>query len=194
MPQRETPQQDYGLRQRRGGGGGDSASTPIFGKGSGLGGGGGGAFSASGASAGPPLLAPALPGPRLDDPWAEWVMVYGFHAAAASEVFRRFQGLGSVVEQRAGPGNWLFLRYATPLQADKVAAAGPYAMLSDHIMLGVQKLDDRTARRVGMTLADNGSVLLGGAAGTGAIPTDRTAWIPQPHGAAGNGVGGGFEG
>jgi hypothetical protein len=65
------------------------------------------------------------------------------------------------VEQRAGQGNWLFLRYATRLQADKAVASGNGAVLPGGIMLGARRLDAASAVRMGMDGSSSLSLDLG---------------------------------
>ncbi|CAB1116319.1 unnamed protein product [Ectocarpus sp. CCAP 1310/34] len=106
-----------GLRSRRGGGGDDR-----------MGGGGGfGGFNAA-----------------PDTQRATWVVVWGVPPGKSNQVLIRFLQFGDVVEQRGQPGsNWLYLKYATRLQAEKALAAGHGSRLTDTVMLGVQRvLDD----------------------------------------------------
>ncbi|CAM9466884.1 unnamed protein product [Discosporangium mesarthrocarpum] len=74
-----------------------------------------------------------------------WVVVWGVPEGAANDVFLMFQRFGDIVEQRGMPGsNWLYLRFATRLQAEKALCAGHGAFLSERVMLGVQEVGRKT--------------------------------------------------
>lgn len=88
------------------------------------------------------------PVPSTDE-WAEWMIVFGFPPEAESAVVREFQAFGRIVEQKQGQGNWLLLRYATPLQAEKALACGNgLRLLNGHVIVGTRKLDARSAQEV----------------------------------------------
>ena len=47
----------------------------------------------------------------------EWVTVFGFPVASASYILTQFAQIGTIADQRmAGSGNWMHLKYQTPLQ------------------------------------------------------------------------------
>ncbi|CAM9225988.1 unnamed protein product, partial [Scytosiphon promiscuus] len=74
---------------------------------------------------------------------ATWVVVWGVPLGKGNEVLTRFLNFGDVEEQRGHPGsNWLYLKYATRLQAEKALAAGHGSRLTDTVMLGVQRVPD----------------------------------------------------
>ena len=53
----------------------------------------------------------------------EWVTVFGFPVASASHILTQFAQLGRLADQRLpGTGNWMHLRYHTPLHARKALA------------------------------------------------------------------------
>ncbi|CAM9166376.1 unnamed protein product [Pylaiella littoralis] len=77
---------------------------------------------------------------------ATWVVVWGVPPEMAREVLTRFLRFGHVEEQRGQSGsNWIYLKYATRLQAEKARAAGHGSRLTETVMLGVEKLSDDEA-------------------------------------------------
>ncbi|XP_018014213.1 nucleoporin NUP35 [Hyalella azteca] len=67
----------------------------------------------------------------------EWVTVFGFPVASASFILTQFAQVGTIADQRLpGSGNWMHLRYQTPLEARKALALNG-KILSSSIMIGV---------------------------------------------------------
>ncbi|CAM9123821.1 unnamed protein product [Sphacelaria rigidula] len=70
-----------------------------------------------------------------------WVVVWGVPPGKSNDVLSCFSQFGHVEEQRGVPdSNWLYLKYATRLQAEKALAAGHGSRLTNTVMLGVQKV------------------------------------------------------
>eukprot|EP00903_Cladosiphon_okamuranus_P017556 g16170.t1 len=116
-----------GLRYRRGGAVGGGRGLRVGGGSGDILRGGGGGIRAE----------------RPDTQRATWVVVWGVPPGSATEVLTRFLQFGHVEEQRGQPGsNWLYLKYATRLQAEKALAAGHGSRLTDTVMLGVQRISD----------------------------------------------------
>lgn len=73
----------------------------------------------------------------------EWVTVFGFPVASASHILSQFALLGTVADQRLpGAGNWMHLKYQTPLQARKALALNG-KVFSGNIMIGVVPCTDK---------------------------------------------------
>ncbi len=76
------------------------------------------------------------PGVGGDASDVSWVTVFGFAPDTASLVLRHFQGLGDVLEWRSGPGNWMHIRYASPVLAAKALSRNG-KNLGGSLMVGV---------------------------------------------------------
>jgi nuclear pore complex protein Nup53 len=91
-----------------------------------------------------PLPVPASANDVLHgDHFETWVTVFGFPPSAISDVLRRFQGFGEVVDHRAS-GNWLHVRYATRLQAEKALCQNGALINNGMIMVGVRRCNAQT--------------------------------------------------
>ncbi|KAF2351470.1 RNA-recognition motif (RRM) Nup35-type domain [Trinorchestia longiramus] len=72
----------------------------------------------------------------------EWITVFGFPIASASFILTQFAQLGTIADQRLpGSGNWMHLRYQTPLEARKALGLNG-KILSNNIMIGVVPCTD----------------------------------------------------
>ena len=75
------------------------------------------------------------------------VVVFGLPADSVQNVLRKFQEFGDIVDYHVGQGNWMIIRYATALQAEK-ALSQTSVLLSSNVLLGVMKLTSQLARRL----------------------------------------------
>ena len=74
---------------------------------------------------------------------SEWVTVFGFPVASASYILTQFAQLGTIVDQRmAGSGNWMHLKFHTPLQARKALSLNS-KVFGGNIMIGVVPCTDK---------------------------------------------------
>lgn len=85
------------------------------------------------------------------------VVVFGLPADSVQNVLRKFQEFGDIVDYHVGQGNWMIIRYATPLQAEK-ALGQTSVLLSSNVLLGVMKLTSQLARRLNIQIRDGDTV------------------------------------
>jgi Nup53/35/40-type RNA recognition motif len=78
---------------------------------------------------------------RFDE---RWVTVFGFSRDRTTEVLHGFQKYGEIEQHRMGTGNWLHMRYATKLQAQRALSKNG-KILNGDLMLGVAPCIDESA-------------------------------------------------
>ncbi len=102
-----------------------------------------------------------LPVNRLEAMWSCWVVVFGFDSSQpSSAILQRFQYSGDIVQQVRGAGNWLFLLFDSPLQAER-ASASKLLYLDSHVLAGVQQMNASLARLMNVSLSSDGQLQQG---------------------------------
>jgi len=117
---------------------------------------------------------PSFPGRGPTDPYATWVVVYGFsNNTQYKSLLARFDSFGTVLSHHGSDGsgsggtNWVCLRYETTLQAEKAicqhgtlldGGAGKGVEVS---IIGVMRVDVTLARKLGLSGPEGGAPSLG---------------------------------
>lgn len=127
----------------------------------------------------PPMTSPIPLVGLVRDQWSCWVVVFGLAGGEAEDVavqtVRAFMAFGQVVESHLGAGNFMFLKYASPLQASKAVTQNP-TPLSTTVLVGVTALTADLASRLGFVLNHNdGSVTVIGGARASLTDAQNTA-------------------
>lgn len=108
----------------------------------------------------------SLPVNRQEVLWSSWIMVFGFDTTQSpSNILQRFQAFGEIVQHRLGAGNWLFIRYYSPVQAER-AACQHMTYLSSISMAGVQQMNSSLGRQMNLRLTEDGGLVTDDAAQT----------------------------
>eukprot|EP00981_Chlorochromonas_danica_P007977 scaffold1931_cov215-Ochromonas_danica.AAC.33 len=108
----------------------------------------------------------SLPVNRQEVLWSSWIMVFGFDTTQSpSNILQRFQTFGEIVQHRLGAGNWLFIRYYSPVQAER-AACQHMTYLSSTSMAGVQQMNSSLGRQMNLRLTEDGGLVTDDAAQT----------------------------
>jgi hypothetical protein len=98
---------------------------------------------------------------RLENVWIFWILVVGvspsFDAASVGDVLRRFQEFGDIVDHACGRGNWVFVKFGSPQQAERASAVGSQ-FLNSSTMLSVQPMSSALARSMGLRIDSHGSL------------------------------------
>jgi len=74
--------------------------------------------------------------PLQESELACWVTVFGFAPGQQSQVLRELRSFGPVLEHRLRKGNWMHVRYESPLQA-QAACSRSSRLLNDVTMIGI---------------------------------------------------------
>lgn len=83
-------------------------------------------------------------------------MIFGFDPSqSTASILQRFQQHGDIVHHRGGAGNWLFVRFSSPIQAER-AAASRLVYLSSTSLAGVQVMTAQLAQQMNVTLGSDG--------------------------------------
>lgn len=101
-------------------------------------------------------LVASLPVNRMDALWNSWIVIFGFSAShSVHGILQLFQEYGEIVQHRVGEGNWLFIRYAHPVQAER-AASSHLVYLSSTSVVGVQQMSTALGKQLNVTLSADG--------------------------------------
>eukprot|EP01038_Epipyxis_sp_PR26KG_P005896 gene5896-8136_t len=105
-----------------------------------------------------PLLlqqAPAMD--RLEAAWCTWVIVYGYSFAATSNhsIIKAFQKYGDIESYYPSTGNWIFIKYETPIQAERACHQNS-TFLNPSTLIGVSQMNRRLANYMNVTLTRDG--------------------------------------
>eukprot|EP00617_Octactis_speculum_P023447 CAMPEP_0185754894 /NCGR_PEP_ID=MMETSP1174-20130828/13471_1 /TAXON_ID=35687 /ORGANISM="Dictyocha speculum, Strain CCMP1381" /LENGTH=287 /DNA_ID=CAMNT_0028433279 /DNA_START=10 /DNA_END=874 /DNA_ORIENTATION=+ len=96
--------------------------------------------------------------------WSRWVVVFGLpvHEKDADIMtVRSFMAMGEVIESHRGSGNFIFLKFATALQATRALAQNP-TFLSSTSLVGVTALTPDKAEKLGFRFREDGTAMLTG--------------------------------
>lgn len=109
----------------------------------------------------PPSVAPVV-SEALDDRLASWIVVYGLDAEACRDpvpVLVKYRAFGDIREHEVGRGNWLFVRYASRLQAEKALAQPAMLLDGGATLVAALRPTPDVAFKFGLHLNPDGSSL-----------------------------------
>jgi hypothetical protein len=76
--------------------------------------------------------------------WQRWVVVFGYSlngsGVGLNRILQRFQEFGSIDKYNASNGNWVFLRYSTPKEAQHAERLNGSFLEGTQEMIGVIRL------------------------------------------------------
>jgi hypothetical protein len=94
--------------------------------------------------------------------WPHWVVVFGFNPHADRDspsslhnILRLFQEFGEIDDYSPGAGNWLFIRFVSSQDAERVLSLDN-TFLTAHLMIGVRKLNPKMAREMNLSVRADG--------------------------------------
>lgn len=119
---------------------------------------------------------------QLEASWLTWVIVSGIPPGTGSgssatagtgccsrtnEVLLRMQEFGNIVDHAVSEGNWMFVKYSSPFQAER-ASINPVLFLGPgtNTMLSVTRLNAPLARTLNLQIDGHGSLVIGGGGGS----------------------------
>jgi hypothetical protein len=93
---------------------------------------------------------------RADDPYEldtvfyTWIVISGFtnNSLVTNELIHRFQRHGDIIDYEIGQGNWMFIRFATAMQADQAATRENNQLFHQGTLLAVLPLTHDLARKL----------------------------------------------
>jgi len=77
---------------------------------------------------------------RLDTDHSCWVTVFGFPLSLSSLILQQFESDGEILQHESGQGNWMSIRFRSPLDAKKALGKNG-KIITDNIMIGVLPSD-----------------------------------------------------
>ncbi|KAK4533338.1 hypothetical protein CCYA_CCYA16G4220 [Cyanidiococcus yangmingshanensis] len=85
-----------------------------------------------------PLASPdsSRTSPLQEGELSRWVTVFGFAPGQQSQVLRELRSFGQVLEHRLRKGNWMHVRFESPLQA-QAACSRSSRLVNDATMIGI---------------------------------------------------------
>ena len=94
---------------------------------------------------------------NVQDPCAQWVIVYGFRPEEAQGLLYQFAGYGSILRQTGGvrSGNFICLKYNTRMQAEKALCQSGTFCPGSRDLIGVRRMDAQIASEIGLNLNDD---------------------------------------
>jgi len=90
--------------------------------------------------------------------WSRWVVVYGQASPRQEALLGVFGACGDLQELQEGGGNWVFLRYASPHEAERACELSG-SLLGGSQMVAVSRLSAALALRLGVRLDGQGQLL-----------------------------------
>jgi len=85
------------------------------------------------------------PAADLDD---TWVTVFGFPPDSANYILKEFSTYGTIIQHEfASKGNWVHIRYQSPMQARKASAKNGHLYAQNTIRIGVSPCIDKDIMR-----------------------------------------------
>lgn len=96
--------------------------------------------------------------------WPHWVVVFGFNPnaephspCALQNILRIFQEFGDIEDYSKGSGNWLFIKYISPHEAERAVGMNG-AFLSSTTIIGVNRVTPKIARDMNIVIGEDGRV------------------------------------
>jgi len=76
----------------------------------------------------------------MDSDHSCWVTVFGFPLSLSSLILQQFESDGEILQHESGQGNWMSIRFRSPLDAKKALGKNG-KIITDNIMIGVLPSD-----------------------------------------------------